>query len=473
MGLENKLDKRRDVSNWLTWLIAYGTILGYWCNLPIIKTGIFGGYNEFRIYDVTFSLLIFNLLVNENEWRKMAQCLKSDSVLKPLFRFSLWASLMTVPTIITTVILSKLTFIGMTIIFLYHLWGFLLFGGFISVYFRGRGYQKLLRWFLILSTSHLCIYYGQVSGVIGNLWPEVYQAAYGEDSMSGTVGPNRITPGMMTLLGLVASVFVLLKPIQGRLVRSLAGMNVLLAFPAIIMIGSRTTFAALLIFIITFVFFHNIKLVPLLLVLVPFLGFGYRHLLGDDYKQRMERNIEYNNAKLSRGGDISDLGVVDGFENLGNGRAGILKNYVPYLASHPYIIPFGSGFNNRLFASKSGAASAHNIYLSLINEVGVVGLFLYFQWLVSYLKIGRRFKRVKAARSTVPIMVSCVVAMLFSMFAGEHIYVYRPLFAIMGTFILVMQFMKISMDRDKMQKLIANSRSKIPERRSCAPSRVQ
>ena len=54
MNLRGNLNERGEVSYWLTWLIAYGTVLGYWYNLPVIKTRVFGGYNEFRIYDVTF-----------------------------------------------------------------------------------------------------------------------------------------------------------------------------------------------------------------------------------------------------------------------------------------------------------------------------------------------------------------------------------------------------------------------------------
>ena len=72
------------------------------------------------------------------------------------------------------------------------------------------------------------------------------------------------------------------------------------------------------------------------------------------------------------------------------------------------------------------------IYLSLINEVGLVGLFLYLRWIFSFLWIRmRQFTQLEIA------LKGLVFAMIVTLFFGEHLYVYRPLFGLVGLFLVV------------------------------------
>jgi len=458
MNLRYSLANKNEAYSLLEWVIVYGTIFGYWCNLPIIKTGIFGGYNEFRIYDVTFALLIIHLLSYEGKRTTVFRCLREDFVLKHLYKFALWASFMTIPTLAMAFFWDELVFIGMTIMYLYHLWGFLLFAAYVSACFLSKGPPKLLSWFLLLSTAHLFIYYGQVSGAIGYLWPDVYRASYGPDALSGTLGPNRVTPGMMTFLGMVTSMFVLLKRVRGRFMQPLAWTNVLMALPAIIMIGSRTTFVALIVFITAYVLLSGTKYAAAFIAMIPVLGFAYAHFLGDVYSERIKRNVEKNYGKLTRGEELDEIGIVEGYEHL-TSRPRILVRYVHFLTAHPYVIPFGAGFNNRLIRREARASSAHNIYLSLICEVGVIGLWLYMAWLLAYLRFAWRNRRIRAAKPAIAIMSSCVVSMIVTLFAGEHIYPYTPCFCIMGTFLLVMQFLRVCIHRNHIEISLAQGHS--------------
>jgi hypothetical protein len=77
-------------------------------------------------------------------------------------------------------------------------------------------------------------------------------------------------------------------------------------------------------------------------------------------------------------------------------------------------------------------SSAHNMYLSVINELGLIGFFLYFRWLVSYLFVKmRHFTNMKST------LAGLVLAMLVTLLFGEHLYVYRPLFGLLGLFLFV------------------------------------
>ena len=417
-------------------IAVYGTILGYWYNIPVIKTGIFGGYNEFRLYDITFLLFAYLLFVNKDSIL-IFRYLKSNFSLNKLFIFSKWASIMLVPTILFAIGYGKIVFIGMSVIFLYHLWGFLLLVSFMNVYFRGDDFVKLTRWFLLLSTAHLFLYYAQIGGLVGHLWPSIYIEAYGEKAFSGTLGPNRITPGIMTLLGFVLSIFALIKKQSLKGLKLISIVNVSFSIPVILMIGSRTTFFSLLFFIIIYILLYARKYFISLVLIVPLIYIIF-NFQGSSQKERIFENIEYNQNKLLMGESLDDIDLKTGYNNLGSGRSQILEKYIPYLLENFYIIPFGSGFNNRFFAaSKTSAASAHNIYLSLINEVGIVGLFMYLSWLISYIKTANFRIKTRGQPFVYGLVIALGVAMLISLFSGEHLYIYRPCFALMGTYIFV------------------------------------
>lgn len=417
-------------------IAVYGTVLGYWYNLPVISTGIFGGYNEFRLYDFTFLLLLY-LMVYKKDYLIIFRYLRSNIALNSLFKFSKWSSIMIIPTFLFSIWFGKIVFIGMSVIFLYHLWGFLLLAAYINVFFRGVEFVKITRWFLLLSTIHLFIYYAQIGGGIGHLWPAVYQQSYGEQAFSGTLGPNRITPGMMTLLGFVMGIYVILKNHRLKGMRLIAIINIAFSLPVLLMIGSRTTFFTLLLFVLFYILLYSRKYTIVLLLFIPAVLIAFQ-FLGEKQKERIAYNIEYNQKKLLEGSELSEMDLATGYSNLGSGRYQILENYIPYLFENFYIIPFGSGFNNRMYAAtQTSAASAHNIYFSLINEVGLVGLFLYLSWLWGYIRIARFRIKMKGQSAIYGLVIALGLAMLISLFSGEHLYIYRPCFALMGTYIFI------------------------------------
>ena len=82
--------------------------------------------------------------------------------------------------------------------------------------------------------------------------------------------------------------------------------------------------------------------------------------------------------------------------------------------------------------------SAHNIYLSLTNELGLLGVFLFLRWLTSYLFLSKRkIPSIKLALN------GLVLAMIVTLYFGEHLYIYRPLFAILGYFLMITVLMLI------------------------------
>lgn len=416
---------------------CYATILGYWYNLPVITTGVFGGYNEFRLYDLTF-LIFFYMLSIKSRSSFVFSYLNSHKILSHLFKFVKWSTIMIVPTFISAIWYSKYSYIGMSVIFLFHLWGFLLLVTFVNLYLEEIDFERQTRWFLTLSTAHLFLYYLQIEGAVGHLWPEVYQETYGDSIYSGTLGPNRITPGMMTFFGFVLSLYSIFNTNNLKGMKLIGIVNISLAIPVILMVGSRTTFFSLIFFLLVFVIFYARKYIFVLLLIVPVVVVSFEYI-GGSQKNLIIYNFEKNQNKLLRGESLDNVDLAEGYSNLGSGRKEILDGYIPYLLDNSFIIPLGMGFNNRLYAiQNTGAASAHNIYLSLINEVGLVGLFFYLSWLFSYIRTSRLLIKQGGNTFIFGLTIALVVAMLISLFSGEHLYVYRPCFALLGTFIFVM-----------------------------------
>jgi O-antigen ligase len=120
------------------------------------------------------------------------------------------------------------------------------------------------------------------------------------------------------------------------------------------------------------------------------------------------------------------------------------------LAERPWLIPFGGGFNNYRYSVEAGI-SAHNMYITLVGEVGIVGLFFYLKWLLSVrrrslrltglgVKLGERGRKV-----FLPVeMNNLLIAMMVSLLAGEVLFPYRPAFSFMGMFLFLCSVMNNS-----------------------------
>ena len=136
--------------------------------------------------------------------------------------------------------------------------------------------------------------------------------------------------------------------------------------------------------------------------------------------------------KIENEEDLENANVGELYEDLGAGRDKLSVNYLNYLLDNPEIIPFGMGFNNRTTKS----FSAHNMYLNVIKELGLVGFYFYFGWLINYFFIS--FKKRKGEALA---LKGLVFSMLVTLFFGEQLYIYRPLFAILGIFLVVVNLL--------------------------------
>lgn len=403
-------------------LVMYLMLFSYFYNLPALNYSLKGS-NELRIYDLVGLIILYVYL---NNFRLINIYIKLKLNFNRLYQFLFWANVTLIGTVAYSFYFGRYLWIIQTLLYLYHFWVFFLSAVFLSIMIRDKTkFKRIIYFFLILVIAESIIVILQNFGLVPFLWTDGYKKAY-FGFLSGTLGPNKIVLGMTMLISFIICVGLLFEK-NVKINKYFIISALVLSLIAISISGSRTTYLGLLVFALYFMFTKTIKFIYISIFLGVFAmlavvnDFGIVDVISDVFEGRIVNKISDPTVLKDGDVDVSQL-----YDDLGSGRNRLAMIYINYLARNPYIIPFGVGFNNRLALY----VSAHNTYLSLINEVGLVGLVLYFRWLLSYFALN--------LSRTVYLRLSLnglIVSMLVTLFFGEHLYVYRPLFGLVGLFL--------------------------------------
>ena len=411
----------------------------YWYCLPVLTQSLIG-YSELRVYDFLFLILFVVLFTNHST--SLNVFFKKDRVGRWLFRFALWASITTPVSLLWSVLISKPTGALVTLIFLFHLWGFILaYAAFRLFVTTQKQCIYLLDVFLLIGTVQGILICLQAAGMLPTFWSSLY-SAYGNLSPSGTLGPNRVLPGHAMILVLSVTILywknALLLGIRRIWLATLAGFTSLLALGVT---GSRTSWVTASIFLILILLFRkktsNAPVVLLSLLLISGILFAVPDSIGDRIELMYELKFS---GKLEH---AIDEDALSQFQSIDSGRFKFWIGGLKVLFENPWLIPFGGGFNNYRHAVGFGV-SAHNMYITLIGELGVVGLYFYLQWLnairiqsAALVRMGT-LKKNNSRKMFLPVGIeSLIFALMFSLMGGEILYSYRPSFAFLGMFLLL------------------------------------
>lgn len=398
--------------------------VSYFYNLPVLKYSI-NGNNELRLYDIVGVLILFIVFNNS---KIVFYFIKSKKYLKYLNTFILWSGFTLIFTGIFSVLRNRPLWFVQTCLYYYHFIIFFYTAVLAAMYLRQKkNYKHAVSIILLLAIAEAILVFAQHYGFVPFLWNSVYEEAYG-GFLSGALGPNKIVLGMSMFFSLVLSIAMFMQK-QLKVNKIVIITCAITSLAAIGISGSRTTYLALIVFACYLFISKTRKFLGLSLVLsvIIIIAFFFNLELIETITTTFENRVinKVSDPSLLDGTSV-DVGQL--YEDLGAGRNRLVLLYLEYIGTNPYVIPIGIGLNNRLLVT----SSAHNIYLSLINEVGIVGLFLYFKWLTSYLYL--KFGKMKELKI---ILNGLVISMLVTLFFGEHLYIYRSLFATLGYFLLV------------------------------------
>ena len=410
--------------------------VSYWYCLPVVTQSIVG-YNEFRGYDfLLFALMV--TLIRRHKTRLQA-FFQKDEAGQRIFQFCKWASATSFITGAMALIEGRAIWAMVTAIFLFHLWGFVLLYAAIRIFIRTRRECLiLLDIFLAIGVIEALLISPQGMGVVPRFWSDLYNV-YGDMAFSGTLGPNRTMPGhVMVLVFAVASSYWRNISVVGVRRICLASAAAVLSLIALGMTGSRTAWTTFLVF--AAVSFLG-KRPPLgMLIFIVIIALSIIAVIPDSVVNRISEIYSWRvTSGLERGADKDYLGQ---FQEIDAGRYELWTEGLTDLVQHPWLIPFGGGFNNYSFLAEG--SSAHNQYITLIIEVGVVGLYLYLMWLKGIWRgasrlIDRATKIKRPGREVfLPVEIkTLLVALMISLVGGEILYPYRPTFTFMGMFLFL------------------------------------
>ncbi len=399
-------------------------VLSYFYNLPVLKYSAIGN-NELRLYDLAGLVILYLVIVHQNLIRLY---INSKTYFKYFKVFVLWAGFSLIFTAAFSFFKGRPLYFVQACLYYYHLLVFFYTSVVIAMYLRNRkNYKSVASLVLLLAIAESVLVFLQHARIVPFLWNEIYAQSYGS-FLSGALGPNKINLGMNMFFSFVFAVGLLLQK-QLKVNRILIIATILMCFATIGVCGSRTTYLALIVFL-CFLFISKTKKFIGLSVIIS-IGVITAFFLNLEFIETITTTIE--NRVISKVSDPTlltgqSLDVDQLYEDLGSGRKQLSLRYLEYLLNNPLIMPTGIGLNNRLLIH----FSAHNIYLSLINEVGFIGLFLYFKWLSNYLFL--KFGKVSSLKLA---LSGLIIAMLVTLFFGEHLYIYRSLFSILGYFLLI------------------------------------
>lgn len=401
---------------------TYLMLVSYFYNLPVMTYSVKGN-NELRIYD--FAGLVIMIFYFRN-LSLINGIISNTQVLRYLYQFLMFCNIMMIPTCIDSILTDKPYWIFQSLLYLFHFWSFYIATIFLIIIIQDlRQLKRIVNWTLVLACAAFMVVILQNFKLIPFLWNAEYHRGY-FGFLSGTLGPNKIVLGMTSLIVFALAVgLVNEKRIQ--LSKILLIVTIVLSALALILSGSRTSYVGLVVFLLYFFirettkFIYTAIVMGIMAIAISSVSPVLIDKVKDVYELRVEKKIKSPDGLTSAKAD-------ELYEDLGSGRKELSMLYLEYLYDNPYIIPFGIGFNNRLAL----ISSAHNTYLSLINEVGIVGVFFYFRWLIGYLFVKMpNFPNMRMA------LKGLVISMLVTLFFGEHLYIYRVLFGLLGLFMFV------------------------------------
>lgn len=382
------------------------------------------GDNELRLYDFLGVFLFFQYF---NNYKIVSLAISKVIFFRRFQYFLLYCSFSIILTLLFSIVYDRIIWFVQSFLYLYHMWVFFLGAVFFYYYLNTKKrYNNVLRFIVILVLFEGLLIVLQNLGVIPFLWSDVYWKSY-HGFLSGTFGPNKIVLGITMLISFIFLIGVNNEKNLKQNKLLLYGAIVLAAV-SILLSGSRTSYLGAIFFLLYFFFTKTGNFVVfgivggLLFLLLIFAS----PMVMERISATLENRITY---AINSPEDIRSQEDFTGvYDELSAGRVDLHMMYINYLIKNPWVIPFGKGFNNRLGVGNS----AHNMFLSLINEVGLVGLILFLRWIFSYLVlVKRRMPGLQLALN------GLIISMLVTLYFGEHLYVYRPLFGILGFFMMI------------------------------------
>lgn len=426
-----------------TWLFVLS--LSYLYCLPLLRTGVVAGVtaSEIRIYDLVFVLMFLFLLMPRLS--EVFQKLNSYSLAHRYLGFWL---LLGIAGLIVTFFFSQTTFIiGVVRYFRFFSFSLVFVLGFMFI----RNRKQLL---ILFDALLVCIAIISVIGslqalkIFPNLWPDYYKVYFAFDGgylSTATLAPNHTHYSLIMTIGIVMIITRLSLSFKFSILNLFYVASLLPMLYSMIASRGRSGWLVLgIYFMVSLVLQRNIKSLVLgaLLVVSVFIVLESNLKVGDGTVEDvlLYRSINTHKDLGRTAFDIFDEEEKSWIERIDDNRWFIYQRSIEHLLDNPQYLLMGAGFQNAGVAIGKVAIAAHNAYLNVIAEHGLIGFFVYMSFLYFLFTLAwsvRKRSNTRLSRVMATNWIALYAGLLAANFFGEIIYPGRALFTFLGTFFIV------------------------------------
>jgi len=399
-------------------------ITSYFYCLPLGRFSIGFFDSDFRIFD--FAILMF---IAFSLYTGLYKRFFFISNLPIFTRYLKYLLVMIVISLFFFILYSnKIAYILPTLIRLYRAVGYFMTGAAVIAIVNTRKKYKFIFYVILFNiTIQGILGFFQGIGVLGSFWPDYWNIMYSNmKSPVATLSPHHKHMGVIMLTGLGLALG-LIRYFSKRALITFGALIMCLIFISVpLFAGTRTFLLGFFGFLLGYVYINRSYSFVILIsgFIIGAIALAYS---GGDIIDRI--NIKYEEKISSRYDKF-------GYEGLYGDRSRIYAEIIEVIAREPYLLVTGTGFQN--ISSFIGANGAHNNYLHVLMELGILGLVVFLKFLYAvhrnllrtYQLIPSKF--IKATSSHIWVSFMGVLA---TMFVGETIWAQAAMFTLAGQLI--------------------------------------
>lgn len=399
--------------------------------------------SEIRLYDLVFVIMFLFVLAP-----MLSQIFKVWSSSSSAHKFLLYWILLGMVGLVVTLINSENRFIiGIIRYFRFFSFSIVFVLGFMFI--QNRKQLLILFDAMIICIAIISIV-GSLQGfnIIPNLWPDyyaVYSDFEGGYLSTASLAPNHTHYSLIMAIGIIMVITRFTISFRISLLNAVFAFSLLPMLYSMIASRGRSGWLVLGVFlIVNLILSRNIKGFVFALLLIGGIGLMLDSNIqaGDSSVKDilLYRSINANKQFGKTALDALDDDEKNWIERVDDNRWGIYQQSIENLFNNPQYLLIGAGFQNASLGIGKVALAAHNAYINIVAEHGIIGLFVYLSFLYYLYRFGAQAKNNanNKASHTMALNWICLFAgLLVTNFFGEVIYPGRALFTFLGTFFIV------------------------------------
>ncbi len=420
------------------------TVSYFYC-LPLLRTGVVFGItaSEIRVYDIIFLLMLFRFI-----FPRLGKIIQAWSTYSQAHRYLLvWLGMAFIGLLVTLFYNENRFIVGAIRYFRFVSFSFVFILGF--YYIKNR--QQLLFLYDTLLLAVIAIaFVGTLQGfkILPNFWPDYYSIYWQNEEgflATASLAPNHTHYSLIMSIGMIM-VFARnkIRP-NDRMLNLFYLVGTVFMFYSMLTSKGRSGWLLLGVYLAYILLFDRSGRILIVGVVCIFGWLIYNNLdvqagnttVRDILLYRSVTTVKQANRTVFDAFEEGDKNII---QRVDDSRWSIYTRSVGFLFENPQYLMVGAGFQNASQGIGHVAVAAHNAYINVVAEHGVLGLIVYLTslyWMYKFGAATRRKANSKESYTMATHWIGMFAGLLVTNFFGEILYPGRALFTFLGTFFTV------------------------------------